>query len=296
MVVLAQSICVPSSHPTHPPVSPTEVLNEIFMSEKKSATHVFSLRSARSGAATLLAASLLAACGGGGGDTNPQPDPLPIVTLDAAQGIWQSAPSAATRASAIVLPDGALWAVLSEGEGSSATTRLIKAKLSVQDNKYTADAKSHVLGGALSAPASFSLAATVKEKLSLVVQLNPAAGTDPAAAAQTLSLSWQTRYDTPTALADLAGRWRAPLGAGTVSWDIDALGKISGTRTTGCTYTGQFSLRPERKAVVDVAVNEDCAGAKVQLRGIATPQANGLLNLAMTTEDETQAVLIGLAK
>ena len=221
---------------------------------------------------------------------------MPIVTLGAAQGIWQSTPDAAPRTSAILLPDGGLWAVLSEGDGSSATTRLIKARLSVQGDGYTAVAKSHLLDGALSAPVSFPLAATVKEKLSMVVQLSPAAGTDPAPAAQTLSLSWQTRYDTPTALTNLAGRWRATLGASTVNWDIDALGNISGTRTTGCTYTGQFSLRPERKAVVEVAVVENCPTTTLQFRGVATLQAGDLLNLAMTTEDETQAVLIGLVK
>ena len=65
----------------------------------------------------------------------------------------------------------------------------------------------------------------------------------------------------------------------------------------GCTYTGQLSLRPEAKAVVDVAVLEDCAGTQLQFNGVSTPQAEGnRLTLVMATADEAQAVLIPLGR
>ena len=45
-------------------------------------------------------------------------------------------------------------------------------------------------------------------------------------------------------------------------------GALSGTRTTGCTYSGQLSTRTEQKAVLDATVAENCAGTVVQLGGV----------------------------
>ncbi|MGE5332507.1 MAG: hypothetical protein ACM3Q3_12165, partial [Nitrospirota bacterium] len=94
-----------------------------------------------------------------------------------------------------------------------------------------------------------------------------------------------------------AGAWGATMGAGTLHWSIDADGHISGTRTTGCTYTGQLSLRTERKAVVDALVLEDCAGARTQLSGVATLNPDtGRLSMVLTTADDSQAVLLALGR
>ena len=71
--------------------------------------------------------------------------------------------------------------------------------------------------------------------------------TGSGAEAQELALAWRARYDTSASLAGLAGAWGATISAGTLRWSIDADGHISGTRTTGCTYTGQLSLRAERR-------------------------------------------------
>lgn len=275
------------------------------------------MRAASLGASALLAAAMLAACGGspdggaggaggdgagGGGatDGNGNGNGDAVAMLSAAQGIWQSAPGSASNTSAIVLPDGALWAVLHQGEGASATTQVLKANLSVQGGSYTVAGKSYTLGSTLSAPVILpAVTATVVEKTSLVAQLGPVppAGTGTAPAAETVSLTWQARYDTSTRLADLAGAWSATLGPGMVNWNMDTQGRIAGTRTTGCTYTGQLSLRPEAKAVVDVAVLEDCAGTQLQFNGVGTPQAEGnRLTLVMATPDEAQAVLIPLGR
>jgi len=131
----------------------------------------------------------------------------------------------------------------------------------------------------------------VVEKSSLVLR------TGSGAEAQELALVWQARYDTSASLAGLAGAWGATMGAGTLHWSIDADGHISGTRTTGCTYTGQLSLRTERKAVVDALVLEDCAGARTQLSGIATLNPDtGRLSMVLTTADDSQAVLLALGR
>lgn len=268
------------------------------MVKKISAPNVFFMHGVRLGGSALLAAALLAACGGGGSDAPtpdpvPTPDPTPVATLSAAQGIWQSAPGSATGTSAIVLPDGHLWAVNVMGSGASSVTQVLKATFSVQGAKYIANGKIYTLGGAASSSAVVDLpvSASVVEKNTLTVHVGPEAGMPP------LTLSWQSRYDTSASLAGFAGEWNGTIGAGTVRWNIDPAGRIAGTRTTGCTYTGQLALRTERKAVVDTQLQEDCAGTRTQLAGVATlnPE-NGRLSMVMTTSDETQAVLLSLAR
>lgn len=247
-------------------------------------------------AGALLVALMLVGCGGSGNESSeptpePIPEPGPTPTLAAVQGIWQSAAGGATSTSAIVLPDGGLWAVQVSGTGASATTRVLKATLAVQGSGYSATGKSYTLGGITSAPTTFPVVASVVEKTSLNVRT----GAD--ANAETLVLAWQARYDTSASLASFAGVWSATLGPGTVHWSFDEQGRITGTRTTGCTYTGQLSLRPEHKAVVDALVQEDCAGTRTQLGGIATINPDsGRMSLVMTTSDETQAVLLGMAR
>lgn len=267
----------------------------------------FTSRPARFWGATLLGAALLAGCGGGGDDTTPpanpvpNPPPAPAPTLAQTQGIWQSAAGAATTVSALVLPDGQMWAVLVSGTEASANTRVLKATLAVQGSGYSATGKRFVLDGGASAVTSMPVGVSVKEKDTLSLQL----GTDTTA--ETLALVWQPRYETPVQLSELAGKWSATLGAGTVLWAVDAQGGITGTRTTGCTYNGQLGLRPERKAVVTAQVQENCAGVRVRLDGVGTLQpvavtgtgtaaAPARLNLVLTTADETQAVLLGMQR
>lgn len=250
------------------------------------------LPAAFSWAGALLVALTLAGCGGGDSESSPPtPEPGPSATLAAVQGIWQSAAGGTTSTSAIVLPDGALWAVQVSGTGASAMTRVLKATLAVQGSGYSATGKSYTLGGVTSAATTVPVVASVVEKTSLNVRT----GAD--ANAETLDLAWQARYDTSASLAGFAGAWSATLGPGTVLWSIDEQGRISGRRTTGCTYTGQLALRPERKAVVDALVQEDCAGSRTQLDGVATINPDsGRMSMVMTTSDETQAVLLGLAR
>ena len=161
----------------------------------------------------------------------------------------------------------------------------------MQGSGYSATGKSYTLGGSTSAPATVAVAASGVEKTSLNVRTGVDAG------AETLTLAWQARYDTPASLAGFAGAWSATLGPGMVRWNIDDQGRISGTRTTGCTYTGQLALRPERKAVVDALVQEDCAGVRIPLEGVATINPDsGRMSMVLTTPDEAQAVVLGLAR
>jgi hypothetical protein len=199
------------------------------------------------------------------------------------QGIWRSPAGAASALSAVVLPDGKVWSLISNASGM----RVIKADFAVQGNAFVASGKSFTLEPVTSS--STSLTATVLEKTSLSGAISTASLTE------NYSLAYQTRYDTAATLADFAGAWKATLGPGTVNWTITAAGALSGTRTTGCTYTGQLSLRAEQKAVVDAVVTETCAGAVTKLAGVAVKSEDKTgINMMMTNEDDSAAVAVSL--
>lgn len=244
----------------------------------------------------------LAGCGSGGGDgdingngngngsgSNNNGTGTAPSALAALQGIWQSPEGADNSVSAIALPDGKLWALTSTGN----VTRLVKATLSTQPAGFGGEGKSYILGSSeASSVVSATVTASVVEKTRLSGVFNPT-GTQPEA----FALAYQSRYDVPAALSDFAGNWQATLGPGIVSWAIASTGALTGTRTTGCTYTGQLSLRAERKAVVDTTVTENCAGKLNQLQGLAVRSADkARISMVMITADESAGVAVNLSR
>ena len=263
-------------------------------------------------AATLLVLTL-GGCGSGGGGsdpslptpspdpTTPTPEPNPNPTPDpttptpptnaatsALQGIWQSPAGASSSVSTVALPDGQLWSVVS----SAGVTRLTKASLAAQASGFSGTGKSYTLGSNASGVANATATASVVEKSSLSGTLS-IVGEQPEA----FALAYQSRYDVLAALSDFAGNWQATLGPGIVNWAIASTGTLSGTRTTGCTYTGQLSLRAERKAVVDTTVTENCAGKLSLLQGVAVRSADtARISMVLITADESAGVAVNLTR
>jgi len=242
--------------------------------------------------ASVLAAVLISACGGSPSSDptitlppppTPTPTPTPSPSVSSLQGIWRSPAGAASTLSAVALPDGKVWALVSDAN----STRLIKGSFAVQGSAYLASGKSFTLG--TNTISSTSLTATVLAKTSLSGVISTGSLTE------NYSLAYQTRYDTAATLADFAGTWKATLGPGTVNWTVTSAGTLTGTRTTGCTYTGLLSLRAEQKAVVDSVVTETCVGAVTQLSGVAVKSEDKLgITMMMTNADESAAVVVNL--
>jgi len=258
---------------------------------------VAGLRSPVSTLAAVLAAALMSACGGGGGGTapatdqevKPNPGPTPVQSVAALQGIWQSPSGAAATSFTIVLPDGQLWSVISSTSGATTTTPMVKASLSAQTSSFAGSGKSYTLG--TSTVDTVSATATVVKKNSLSGTMTGNGQSEP------FALAYQARYDTAAVLADFVGSWSATLGPGVVNWTVGSTGALTGTRTTGCTYTGQISLRAENKAVVNVAIAETCVGSVTQLTGVgALSSGKTLLGLVMTTAGEDSGVAVSLVR
>ncbi|MFZ4625156.1 MAG: hypothetical protein ACOYNF_13095 [Rhodoferax sp.] len=230
-------------------------------------------------------ACLMVGCGGSPSEPTPTPTPTPTLALSSLQGIWRSPTGAASTWSAIVLPDGKAWALISNADSS----RVIKASFAVQGSAYLASGNSFTLGS--TSRSSSSLSASVVAQTSLTGIISSATQTE------NFSLAYQVRYASPAVLRDFAGDWHATLGPGRVNWSISDAGLISGTRSTGCSYAGLLSLRAEQKAVVDVAVTEDCAGVLTQLKGVAVLSEDKLnVNMLLTNSDDSAAVALNLAR
>jgi hypothetical protein len=240
--------------------------------------------------ATCAVALALAACGGGGDDTPPAPV-APSTT--ALQGLWQSTATGSVTSAAMVLPDGRMWLVTTDTTNSPASTRLVKARLvgTAGSAIFSGTGTRHFVDRDSALPIGVTVSANVVEKATLN------GGISGITVSEGYNLAYLSRYDTPAVLADHAGTWTATLGPGVVTWAVNASGALSGTRTTGCTYTGQISLRPEQKALVEVAIAENCAGSLTTLSGVGALSADkGRLSLFLTSAGEASAAVISLAR
>jgi hypothetical protein len=228
----------------------------------------------------VFVAALTACGGGGGGGSTPAPAP----TIADAQGIWSgTSGSSAGAMSAIVLPNGTAWALM------SSPTRLFKGSLVMPASSITGSGKLYTLG-------TTTIDATVSLTASLVAKASLGGNITSASPTEAYNLVYQTRYDTAAAMADFAGTWTGTLGAVALTWPISN-GVISGTSTTGCTYIGTVSLRSEAKAVVDAVVTETCSGVVKQLSGVAVRSGTtGLVMLLTTSTGTDDALAVILSK
>lgn len=240
-------------------------------------------------AATL---SLLGGCGGGGGGAGDSAPPSP--TIDQAQGLWESATGGAAQSSAVVLPNGEAWIAINDNGG--ARTRLLKVALAVSAQAFAGTGASYTLATSSAAQTkdSTSVSAAIAAKSSFSGTATTGAVTD------TLAMSYQSRYDTAASVADYAASWSGSAGAGTVTYTltINAGGSISGSSSTGCTYSGSVGARAEAKAVASLSLVQSCAGsAPLSFSGIALLNAAKTgATLAGTTSDGASALLLALAK
>jgi len=223
-----------------------------------------------------LAAALLLACGGGGGggDGGTVPPPVPSDPA-AAQGFWSGQVNAQTTASAILLPDGTAWNVLRTGD---VINSLVRGTTTVSGSAFSISGQSFNVGSG-GAPAAYSISGTLVPKATLTV-----------AAAQGTSgytLAYNKFYETPARLSDVAGRWNASFGGGALqlALDFSAAGALSGSSSTGCTYSGSLVPHPAAIAVFNLSLTETCAGTPAQqFVGIATlNEARTQLSAAFTT-------------
>ena len=100
------------------------------------------------------------------------------------------------------------------------------------------------------------------------------------------------------------GKWQADLGTAKVNWTVDTAAtnvkNLSGTSTTGCTYSGQSTV-VTTQSLYKVQFTETCSGgttpATQTFAGIGTLNAdNTRLTVVATNEAETRAAALLFVK
>lgn len=219
----------------------------------------------------ILAISLLvglAACGGGGGSSAPAPS---------IAGFWGE-----TNSTAIILANGDAWVVPNDLASFS------RIQLTTSGTSFSGTGKTYTLGGSTAAT---SPSGTFVEKTSITgLVSNP--------------LSYNSAYETAAPLSDAVASWQGSYnnGASTVTLTVAATtGAITGTSSTGCSYTGTLQPRTADPSVYDVTYAETCgvspSQTTVNLSGIGRVNAaKTALMIAVTTADKSQGALFAGTK
>lgn len=232
-------------------------------------------------ALSVLLAALLTACGGGGGGGDESSVSGPSAQV---QGRWATAAGSMPAHTAVGLPasngSAAVWILANDA------SRLVK--LTAQDSGALAG-KAYTLGqgtaamaitGQWSMPASKSMALT-------------------GVAGGTLALLQTDALTAAAVQSDAAGTWTATAGgnAQIVTWTVTASGAVSGSSSTGCTYTGTLVAMAKASAY-SAAVKEACSdGVTTQYNGMATlSPAKSALSMVATSADESTGVALFFSK
>ncbi len=93
---------------------------------------------------------------------------------------------------------------------------------------------------------------------------------EPAVAAQTLSLNFDTVYNMSSSLATLAGNWSYTANGFSLTTTILPDGTFSGTDSNNCTYTGAFDLIDPNFNAYGETYTRSCSGTMVTFTGLAT--------------------------
>jgi hypothetical protein len=232
-----------------------------------------------------IAAAVLAACGGGGGGGSSAPPPPPT----SIQGFWSGRVDASLSTSAVILDNGDVWLVFqaTDAVGTPVSiTGMARAAMTVTGSSYTGAGSNYDLTA--NPPSNISLAGTATAKTSLVGSYTTGGAT------KNVRLAYNASYETPANLADVTGHWTGTFGssASSLGLDVAATGSLTGSSTTGCSYTGTLIPHAGNVAVFDLALTETCLGTAVILQGITTINAaKTLLFLAFTTVDKSRGGL-----
>lgn len=244
-------------------------------------------------ALALLCSLALAACGGGGGDVT-----APVPAGGFYSGTLTVSGSAATAITATVGRSGYAYFHTSGGAYAGGTG-INGASLSGTLAWYPySSVRPFVLTGV---PGGMrTLAATVVERTSLDGSLNNGA------AVGTLDLNFDAATtDHASSLALLAGTYsrQDPADGYTLTMVIDTAGALSGSSSTGCTYTGTVGA-PDAAGTPGTVNNVYPLAISIACPGVATQSAAGLIvrvpgspaSMVLTMSNAAFASWVNLAK
>ncbi len=184
------------------------------------------------------------------------------VQKQAFQGMWSS--DADPSWTVAVSADGTALAL------SQDATSLIAGAIKAADSGFTLDGVQITNNNGTFTQVSVSLPVAAVADTSLTLTVD----------GSNVVLAPQTRYATAFDVAATAGTWWQILGDyAKITLTVSTSGAITGTTSTGCTWSGQLAALSEAKALADVSLTETCNGTAATLAGFANIGSNGALNL-----------------
>jgi len=190
----------------------------------------------------LLAVSVVAvlsACGGGGGDSAVAP------VANTAEGLWTGPASTGYTVNLAVLENGESWGVYTSG-----TTIYGALNGTANGTNTTFTGTGNDFNFVTNSVTTGTFTGTVVQKSSINASTNTGS---------TVSLTYNTDYDTPASLAKLAGSYSYTGRSGTYILANDTL-VISATGSftqsaLGCTTTGSLAPRASGKNIFNFTAN-----------------------------------------
>ena len=248
--------------------------------------HHHSLKKLSSTMLFIALSSVLAACGGGGGGGSDNS----ATAIDTTQlkGRWVTASGVTPAVTAVVVPEasGTANAWLLAQDASRLVKLVVRSDGSTTGKSY-ALSQGNATGQAVTGQVTAALTSTPKSISFTGVN------------AGVIALSLSDALAAPAVQADAEGTWRATLGgnAQTIQWSVAATGALSGSATSGCSYTGGISAIAST-AAYSVQLNESCPdGTKTAFGGIATLNASKSgLTVVLASADEARGAAVFFSK
>ena len=176
-------------------------------------------------------------------------------------GFWEGSFGDVT-ASAVVLGDGVAWVVV-----NGTAPRVVKVTLAVNGGMLSGTGLGYAVGSTATAPVAMTASLDSAKIKGSVTGVKREAYAFNAANANV--------YATTATLGSFAKTWNGVNSGRTMTWTFSAAGALTGSSvTTGCSYTGQLTLRSEAKAVVHAQVVETCPGVSAALTYIGIAHIN----------------------
>jgi hypothetical protein len=171
-------------------------------------------------------------------------------------GFWEGTFGDLT-AGAVVLGDGVAWVVV-----NATVPRVVKATLAVNGGMLSGTGLGYAVGSATAVPVAMTASLdSTKLKGSL---------TGAKRESYEFNAANASTYSTTATLSSFAKTWNGVNSGRTLAWTFSSAGALTGSSvTTGCSYSGQLTLRSEAKAVVNAQVTETCNGEVLIYNGIA---------------------------
>lgn len=233
---------------------------------------------------------LLAACGGGGGGGD-SPTTVPTTTdISGLQGRWTTASGTSPGYTAIIVPDSTGTAATSATAWILAqdASRLVKATASTAQS---ATGKSYDLANPATAATDIT-AGSYTANLSA----SPKSVTFTNVLGSSLTLTQSDLLSGMATNVDAAGTWKASVGAVDVTWTLTDAGTMSGSSTSGCSYSGNTTT-PTTVKLYQVSFSETCSGSSTAFAGIATLNTEkSRLTVTATTAGDAQSTVLFFVK